>query len=312
MPSMLPAGEAVRDVSAHDLPALRPRARAAVRICGAAAVPGCRGRRQSAGGHRGRATADPAGEADPVLILEHDGGEIPAALRDDCRVVTYDHFMDTFVDLDRHLAGVAAMYPCLDTGPDPVAGSLLSADARSGQMRITEAGAAAALLEQVAAGGGNLLIVGRPGSGKTTLLKHLVTAAPGAGARRYRFFFDLAVKGRAETFPGFVTRTLGPCMAVEAAYVFPALCYFARAGSVLCALDGVDEAVPQLTQSGFLDLFAELSQVLSAESAVVMTSRVSFLEDSSQVRRLPDCTPLMSEKPVPPVDAQGVAPPAAA
>src|SRR5260370_6070362 len=175
-------------------------------------------------------------------------------------------------------------------------------------MRITEAGAAAALLEQVAAGGGNLLIVGRPGSGKTTLLKRLVTAAPGAGARRYRFFFDLAVKGRAETFPGFVTRTLGPCMAVEAVYVFPALCYFARAGSVLCALDGVDEAVPQLTQAGFLDLFAELSQVLSAESAVVMTSRVSFLEDSSQVRRLLDGTTLMSEKLVQQVHAEGVNP----
>ena len=40
---------------------------------------------------------------------------------------------------------------------------------------------------------------------------------------------------------------LAPYMSVESAYVFPAFCYFARAGSVLCALDGFDEAVPELT-----------------------------------------------------------------
>ena len=97
-------------------------------------------------------------------------------------------------------------------------------------------------------------------------------------------------------------------MAVEAAYVFPVFCYFARAGSVMCALDGFDEAVPELTQAGFLELFTELSEVLSAESAVVMTSRVSFLEDSPQVRRLMDGTSLMSEKLVQQLHAQGVDP----
>ena len=209
---------------------------------------------------------------------------------------------------DRHLADVAAMYPRLDTGLDAVAGSLLSADTRSGEMRITGTGAASGLLGHVAAAGGNLLIVGRPGSGKTTLLKQLVTAAPAAAVRRYRFFFDLAVRGRAETFPEFVTRTLGPYLAVEAAYVFPVFCYFARAGSVLCALDGFDEAVPQLTQAGFLGLFTELSQVLSAESAVVMTSRVSFLEDSPPVRRLLDGTSLMPEKLLQQVHDEGVDP----
>lgn len=29
-----------------------------------------------------------------VLILEDDGGQIPELLREDCRVVSYDHFMD--------------------------------------------------------------------------------------------------------------------------------------------------------------------------------------------------------------------------
>src|ERR1022692_1336094 len=179
------------------------------------------------------------------LILEEDGGgEVPEALRGDCRVVTYDHFMDAFVDLGRHLADVAGIYPRLDGATAPVAGDLLTADARSGEMVITEAGAAAALLEQVAAEGGNLLIVGRSGSGKTTLLKQLVTSRAGTGARRYRFFFDLSLKGRDEPFAGFVARTLAPYMAVEPEYVFPVFCYFARAGSVLGAVDGVDEAVP--------------------------------------------------------------------
>src|SRR6266568_6880537 len=97
-------------------------------------------------------------------------------------------------------------------------------------------------------------------------------------------------------------------MPVEAAYVFPAFCYFARAGSVLCALDGFDEAVPETTLAGFLALFGEISEVLSAESAVVMTSRVSFLEDSPQVRRLLDGTRLMSEKLIQQLHAQGVDP----
>jgi hypothetical protein len=242
------------------------------------------------------------------LILSEAGGEVPEELREDCRVVTYDHFMDAFVDLDRHLADVAGLYPRLDAVTVPVTGDLLTADARSGEMVITEAGAAAALLEQVAASGGNLLIVGRPGSGKTTLLKQLVTSAAGADARRYRFFFDLSLKGRGEPFSGFVARMLAGYMAVEVEYVFPVFCYFARAGSVLCALDGFDEAVPELTQAGFLELFTELTEVLSAESAVAMTSRVSFLEDSPQVRRLMDGTNLMSEKLVQQLHAQGVDP----
>ena len=48
--------------------------------------------------------------------------------------------------------------------------------------------------------------------------------------------------------------------------------------------------------------------MLSAESAVVMTSRVSFLEDSPQVRRLLDGTKLMSEKLAQQLHAQGVDP----
>jgi len=243
------------------------------------------------------------------LVLEEDrGGELPAGLRGDCQVVTYDRFMDAFVDLDRHLADVAALYPPLDPACMPVLGDLLTVDEQSAEMEVSSAGDARELLGQVAAGGGNLLVVGRPGSGKTTLLKQLVAAPAAAGARRYRFFFDLSLKDRQESLADFVTRSLAPCMPVEASYVFPVFCYFTRTGSVLCALDGFDEAVPEMTPAGLLALFTEVAQVLSAESAVVMTSRVSFLEDSPQARRLLDGTSLMSEKLVQQLHAQGVDP----
>ena len=90
--------------------------------------------------------------------------------------------------------------------------------------------------------------------------------------------------------------------------MFPVFCYFTRAGSVLSALDGFDEAVPETTQEGLLALFTEVAQVLSAESAVVMTSRVSFLEDSPPARRLLDGTSLMPEKLAQQLYAQGVDP----
>jgi hypothetical protein len=242
------------------------------------------------------------------LVLDTDDGELPAPLRDDCRVLTYDRFMDAFVDCSRHIADVAALYPPLDAAAVPIEGDLLAVDEQSGELGVSSAGDARELLGQVAADGGNLLIVGRPGSGKTTLLKQLVAAPAGPGARRYRFFFDLSLKDREEPFADFVTRTLAPYMHIEAAYVFPAFCYFTRAGSMLCALDGFDEAVPETTLAGLLALFTEVAQVLSAESAVVMTTRVSFLEDSPQVRRLLDGTSLISEKLAQELHAQGVDP----
>jgi hypothetical protein len=42
-----------------------------------------------------------------LILEEYGGGQVPDALREDCRVVTYDNFMGTFVDLDQHLADVA-------------------------------------------------------------------------------------------------------------------------------------------------------------------------------------------------------------
>lgn len=243
-----------------------------------------------------------------ILVLEQATTRRPARLPADCQIVTCSRFMDVFADLDRHLADVAAMYPVLGTTLIPVEGDLLSIDERTGDMTVAAEGNALDLLGRLAADGGNLLVIGPPGSGKTTLLKQLTAAPPDTGARRYRFFFDLSLKGRQESFADFVTRTLSPYMHMESAYVFPAFCYFTRAGSVLVALDSFDEAVPDVTPAGLLSLFTDVAQILSAESAVVMTSRVSFLQDSPQTRRLLDGTRLMSEKLAQQLHARGVDP----
>ncbi|WP_433420892.1 SUMF1/EgtB/PvdO family nonheme iron enzyme [Microtetraspora malaysiensis] len=244
------------------------------------------------------------------LILEENGiQEAPGPLGDDCRVLTYDRFMDAFIDLERYLADVIGTYPELvATDRLTLSGDLLTTDEHTGEQRVSQVGAADELLDEVATSGGNLLIVGRSGSGKTTLLKQLVARSATTEQRRYRFYFDMSLKRRDEEFREFVTRMLAPYMEVEYSYVFEVFHYFARSGSVLVALDAVDEAVPLMTQAGFLDLFAELAQVLTAESAVITSSRVSFLEDSPQVRRLLDGTALVSEKLVQQLHAQGVNP----
>ncbi|MEV6981834.1 NACHT domain-containing protein [Sphaerisporangium sp. NPDC051017] len=244
------------------------------------------------------------------LILEENGiQQAPGPLGEDYRVLTYDRFMDAFIDIDRYLADVIGTYPGLAAnGRLRLSGDLLTTDQHTGEQRVSQVGSADELLDQVAEVGGNVLIVGRSGSGKTTLLKHLVARSAMARRRRYRFYFDMSLKQREETFREFVTRVLAPYMEVENTYVFEVFHYFARSGSVLCALDAIDEAVLSVTQAGFLDLFAELAQVLTAESAVITSSRVSFLEDSPQARRLLDGTALVSEKLVQQLHAQGVNP----
>ncbi len=245
-----------------------------------------------------------------LVVDEHDSpNEITF---EDYRVVDYERFIETLVNLEVHLATIATAHPALTDVEAaeqlPIAADLLSADERSGEMALTKLGDATTLLSEVATDGGNALVVGRSGSGKSTLLKQVVAAGRDATVRRYRFYFDMGLKQAGESFEDFVTRTLAPCMSVESSRVFDVFHYFARSGSVVCALDAIDEAVPETTLSGFLELFGELAEILSAESAVIMSSRVSFLEDSPQVRRLLDGTSLMSEKLVQQLHADGVDP----
>ena len=202
------------------------------------------------------------------LILEEDGGKLPEPLRADCRVVTCDHFIDAFVNLDRHLADVRAHYPTTvalhpadgaagtspgAAGPSreaaqiPVPGDLLTTDERSGEMRIAKAGTASQLLEEIASHGGNLLIIGRSGSGKTILLKCLVASAPGAAARRYRFFFDLSLKRHGEQLADSITRTLAPPWRSKARTYSP--CSTISPGRARCCapwrIDDLGSASPQ-------------------------------------------------------------------
>ncbi|WP_462188236.1 formylglycine-generating enzyme family protein, partial [Frankia sp. CcWB2] len=79
-------------------------------------------------------------------------------------------------------------------------------------------------------------------------------------------------------------------------------------GSVLCVLDAIDEAVPNTSLEAFLGVFSDVSQALSAESTVVMSSRYSFLADSPEVRRLLNSSSLISEQLVQQLHANGVDP----
>jgi len=136
------------------------------------------------------------------LVLEQEGGDgLPEHLSADRRVVTYDRFMDTFVDLDRYRADINGLYPQPGAAAVPVRGEVLTVDERSGQTDISAAGSAPELRRQIAVEGGNLLVLGRLGSGKTALLKELVVATPNQGGRRYRFYFDLSIKGHQERSP---------------------------------------------------------------------------------------------------------------
>jgi hypothetical protein len=226
---------------------------------------------------------------------------------DDYRVVSYERFLDTIVDLDAHLASLTRVSLLSETRR-PLSADLLVTDEWSGDAAVSRVGDAFTLLAEAAASGGNVLVVGRPGSGKTVLLQRLVAAGRTAAERRYRFYFDLSLKRAGESFTEFATRTLAPCMAVEPSKVFDVFHYFVRSGSVVCAFDGIDEAVTLNTLAGFLDLFTDLAGVLSATSAVVMSSRVSFLEDSPEVRRLIDGSSLLSEQLVQQLHSQGVDP----
>jgi Sulfatase-modifying factor enzyme 1/NACHT domain len=240
------------------------------------------------------------------LVLDEDPADIQSGLQD-YRVVTYNRFLDTIVDIEAHLTAVMRV-DLLSEPRLPLPADLLLTDERSGNASVSRVGDAFTLLSDAAVNGGNVLVVGRSGSGKTALLQRLVAAGRMGDGRRYRFYFDMGLKRPEENFTEFVTRTLTPCMSVDPSKVFDVFHYFVRSGSVLCAFDGIDEAVTTNTLAGFLELFTDLAEVLSASSAVVMSSRVSFLEDSPEVRRLLDGTTLLSERLIQQLHAEGVDP----
>ncbi|TDC21842.1 NACHT domain-containing protein [Streptomyces sp. 8K308] len=241
------------------------------------------------------------------VILDDATDPVPPLLGQDYRIVGYDRFIDTIVDLETHLASCATVAPELPRQRLPLPGALLTSDPRTGESALTEVDDAASLLSQLIHQSNNVLVIGRPGSGKSTLLRGLINYAAPA-TRRFRFYFDLSLKSADETFPEYVARVLGPCVPGERARAFELFLYLIRSGSALCVLDAVDEAVDEPSAAGFLRLFADLATVLSAESCVVMSSRVSFLADSPQIRRLLDSSSAISEQLVEQMYANGVDP----
>ncbi|MGP3949594.1 SUMF1/EgtB/PvdO family nonheme iron enzyme [Streptomyces sp. 7N604] len=241
------------------------------------------------------------------VILDDDLADTHGLLGQDYRCVRYEHFVGTLIDLDTHLAAVATAAPVPSPERAPLPAALLTTDPRTGESRITDAADAEALLAQMAHGSANVLVIGRPGSGKSTLLRTLVTDSPPA-VDRHRFYFDLSLKAKDETFAEYVARTVTPRNAEDRDRAFALFLYLVRSGSALCVLDAIDEAVDEPSPAGFLRLFADLAPVLSAESSVVMSSRVAFLADSPQVRGLLDHHSALSEQLVEQMYAGGVDP----
>ncbi|SFC36055.1 NACHT domain-containing protein [Streptomyces aidingensis] len=233
-----------------------------------------------------------------VLDQAHDA--VRELLGDGFRIIRYDGFVSTLLDFDAHLPPLPPV-----ERPEPITAAVLAADPRTGQPQIAEEADAAALLARLAGGRANVLVVGRPGSGKSTLLRRLVATEE---TRRFRFCFDLSLKPPDESFAEYVSRLLAPCMPADRARAYDLFLYLIRSGKALCVLDAVDEGVAEPSAAGFVQLFAELAAVLSAESAVVMSSRVSFLADSPQIRQLLDHGAARSEQLVEQLYVHGVDP----
>lgn len=240
------------------------------------------------------------------VILDESPAPLNELLGADYRCVSYDNFLSELVDLEAHLAAECAEAPPLD--PEPVTATVLATDPRSQEIRIDDTLDAQQLLARLSRQSANVLVTGRPGSGKSTLLRALATSDHTSDGRRFRFYFDLSLKPKDVSFAEFIESRLAGCMRADRSRVFDLFLYLIRSGSALCVLDAVDEGVEEASPEGFLRLFADLAPVLSAESSVVMSSRVSFLADSPQVRQLLDRGAARSEQLVEQMYANGVAP----
>ncbi|MEU1074387.1 MULTISPECIES: SUMF1/EgtB/PvdO family nonheme iron enzyme [unclassified Streptomyces] len=230
-------------------------------------------------------------------------GPLHQMLGMDFRIVRYEGFVDTIVNLETHLAGLLSPEPA--EARTAVAAAVMSTDRHTGEACVERIEDAAGLLARLAQGSANVLVTGRPGSGKSTLLRALAVSRD---LRRFRFYFDLGLKPKDEPFSAYASRLLAPAMAADRSRAYELFLFLIRSGSALCVLDAVDEGVEEPSPAGFLRLFTDLAAVLSAESAVVMSSRVSFLADSPPVRQLLDSGAGRSEQLVEQMYANGLEP----
>ena len=236
--------------------------------------------------------------------------EFNSLIEADYRVLPYSEFVNNaIIQLSRLQAAPLTLYP-VPTDADnrlPLVGRILRTDSVSGQVAISDTADALGLIESLLQQSANVLLVGRPGSGKTTLLKEVIDRNSSVGDRLY-CYIDLGLKRRNESLATYISRLLNPYTYVEPGKTYELFQYLVRGGVVVCALDAIDEAVAHNTLTGYLELFAEVSELLSAKSLVVMTTRVSFFEDSPHVRQLLDRSSITSEKLVEQLHAHGVDP----
>ncbi len=112
----------------------------------------------------------------PTAVAPFADGEI--------RIVVYDRFVETIVDVPGHLATVLRTYPQPapgqpGSGADALAvmtitGELLETDQRTGEATVSGTEDAAELLRRLAATSVNVLVIGGPGSGASEHLPPLL------------------------------------------------------------------------------------------------------------------------------------------
>lgn len=233
-----------------------------------------------------------------VLVDDELEEESPGSPLSPARIVGYQQFLDTVVD-SKELSRLAAEQAALrhhgsEIDRLPLIGDVLTIDRRTLEYAIRRVPDVESLVRRQEADGGNLLIVGPGGMGKSDMLLRLAME-PALGGR-YRFYLDLGDRRDGESFPELVVRQLGAAFAIPRLQVWDCFLYLVRSGRCVCLLDAIDEGVPGGGIDAVVDLFGQLSVLLSRSSATVLTSRQSFLLDSPYVRQLLHRDALVSEK----------------
>ncbi|GHE27877.1 hypothetical protein [Streptomyces capitiformicae] len=136
------------------------------------------------------------------VVLDDDGdsdsradgaasGPLHQLLGEDFRIVRYDGFLDTIIDLDSHLARLTS-----GDGPaEPravVTAVTLATDERTGESQVVSSGDAAALLARLARSSANVLVTGRPGIAPASA--RALYGAPGR-PRRWHLPTDIKYDG---------------------------------------------------------------------------------------------------------------------
>ena len=143
---------------------------------------------------------------------------------------------------------------------------------------------------------GNFIIAGSSGSGKSCLSREIFRNFVGNSGQKYAFYFDLGTVSPGTEFTEYVTGQLRNLLTVPTNCVFDVFYYLVKTGIALCIFDGLDEMFTKLEYDEVVEAFAEISQVFTYESTVIITTRPSFLASSRYIRELLNAEALISER----------------